>query len=64
MKYHSNGLGLATNLHQQDQPKTEFPFSITSSMEKGALNRYDNIWPYGMSYIFVRVNASTKRHVL
>ncbi|KAG1084368.1 hypothetical protein G6F42_021812 [Rhizopus arrhizus] len=64
MKYHSNGLGLATTLHQQDQPKTEFPFSITSSMEKGTLNRYDNIWPYGMSYTFVRVNDSTKRYVL
>jgi protein tyrosine phosphatase len=43
MKYHSQWLasGTKTQLNQ------DFPFSITSSMEKGTLNRYDNIWPYG-----------------
>lgn len=29
----------------------QFPLSITSSMEKGALNRYDNIWPYEYSRV-------------
>ncbi|KAI9265697.1 hypothetical protein EDC94DRAFT_692805 [Helicostylum pulchrum] len=36
MKYYS----------QQGQPTEKFPFSITASMEKGILNRYDNIWPF------------------
>lgn len=26
----------------------DHPFSIVSAMEKGALNRYNNIWPFGM----------------
>lgn len=26
---------------------TEFPLSIASAIEKGTLNRYNNIWPYG-----------------
>ncbi|EJT98867.1 hypothetical protein DACRYDRAFT_96213 [Dacryopinax primogenitus] len=26
--------------------ETEFPFSITAGIEKGALNRYRNIWPF------------------
>lgn len=59
MKYHSNGLGAATSINlQHDQSTSEFPFSITSSMEKGTLNRYDNIWPYGMfiTYIFIRAS--------
>ncbi|GAA5794934.1 hypothetical protein HPULCUR_000282 [Helicostylum pulchrum] len=41
MKYHS----------QQDQPTDKFPFSITASMEKGVLNRYDNIWPFAYSRV-------------
>lgn len=27
---------------------TEFPFSIVAGIEMGALNRYTNIWPYGI----------------
>ncbi|KAI8091904.1 protein-tyrosine phosphatase-like protein [Thamnidium elegans] len=41
MKYHS----------QQDQSNENFPFSITASMEKGVLNRYDNIWPFAYSRV-------------
>lgn len=26
----------------------DHPFSVVAAMEKGALNRYNNIWPYGM----------------
>ncbi|KAF1802500.1 protein-tyrosine phosphatase-like protein [Mucor lusitanicus] len=55
MKYHSTGLGPITTI-QQDQSKTEFPFSITSSMEKGTLNRYDNIWPYEYSRVKLEEN--------
>ncbi|KAI9338427.1 protein-tyrosine phosphatase-like protein [Pilaira anomala] len=42
MNYHS----------KQDQPlDNRFPFSITASMEKGVLNRYDNIWPFAYSRV-------------
>lgn len=33
-----------------------FPFSIVSSMEKGTLNRYDNIWPYGKFLFYTIVS--------
>lgn len=33
--------------HSKQTIDDHFPFSIASSMEKGALNRYNNIWPYG-----------------
>lgn len=33
--------------HSKQSGDDRFPFSIASSMEKGALNRYNNIWPYG-----------------
>lgn len=46
MNYHS----------KQDQPlENRFPFSITASMEKGVLNRYDNIWPFGKC-IWLKMN--------
>ncbi|CEP13711.1 hypothetical protein [Parasitella parasitica] len=51
MKYHSN------SIKEQDQSKPEFPFSITSSMEKGTLNRYDNIWPYEYSRVKLKDNS-------
>ncbi|CAO3642596.1 unnamed protein product [Mucor hiemalis] len=52
MKYHSQD-----NAGEEDVMRNDyFPFSITSSMEKGALNRYDNIWPYAYS----RVKLSDK----
>ncbi|KAI8380441.1 protein-tyrosine phosphatase-like protein [Choanephora cucurbitarum] len=35
---------------------SRFPLSITSSMEKGALNRYDNIWPYEYSRVKLNEN--------
>jgi hypothetical protein len=49
MKYHSQPLtNSPTNTDDKKaQLNAEFPFSITSCMEKGTLNRYDNIWPYG-----------------
>ncbi|KZT58402.1 hypothetical protein CALCODRAFT_494884 [Calocera cornea HHB12733] len=31
---------------REGQGKDEFPFSITAGIEKGALNRYRNIWPF------------------
>lgn len=43
MKYHSQ----ETSNEDSMMSDGFFPFSIISSMEKGALNRYDNIWPYG-----------------
>lgn len=27
---------------------TDHPFSIVAAIEKGTLNRYTNIWPFGM----------------
>ncbi|KAG1449700.1 hypothetical protein G6F55_010047 [Rhizopus delemar] len=45
MKYHSS------------HKSTVFPLSISSSMEKGTLNRYNNIWPYEYS----RVKLSDKK---
>lgn len=52
MNYHSRREATLVKqaANDEDVEMTEnnhFPFSITSSMEKGALNRYDNIWPYG-----------------
>ncbi|KAI7899106.1 protein-tyrosine phosphatase-like protein [Cokeromyces recurvatus] len=44
MKYHTQ---------HNDRP---FPFSIASSMEKGALNRYTNIWPYEYSRVKLKNN--------
>jgi tyrosine-protein phosphatase 2/3 len=32
--------------HQADDDKQRFPFSITAGVEKGAKNRYRNIWPF------------------
>jgi hypothetical protein len=26
---------------------TDHPFSMVASLEKGSLNRYSNIWPFG-----------------
>ncbi|KAI8079679.1 protein-tyrosine phosphatase-like protein [Gilbertella persicaria] len=42
LQYHSN---------REQEPKSKFPLSITSSIEKGTLNRYDNIWPYEYSRV-------------
>ncbi|CAO3668436.1 unnamed protein product [Rhizopus stolonifer] len=45
MRYHSS------------HKSTDFPLSIASSMEKGILNRYNNIWPFEYS----RVKLSEKK---
>lgn len=42
--------------HHSASQQDEFPFSITSSIEKGALNRYDNIWPYEYSRVKLHEN--------
>lgn len=48
MKYHSQLLNnVSTGTMDRSQLNREFPLSIISSMEKGTLNRYNNIWPYG-----------------
>ncbi|KAG9293654.1 hypothetical protein G9A89_018991 [Geosiphon pyriformis] len=33
-------------LHNSNQATADCPFSISAGMEKGAKNRYNNIWPY------------------
>ncbi|EIN13344.1 hypothetical protein PUNSTDRAFT_78857, partial [Punctularia strigosozonata HHB-11173 SS5] len=35
-------------------PKREFPFSITAGVEKGAKNRYRNIWPFEHARVRLR----------
>ncbi|KAJ9095997.1 hypothetical protein QFC21_005360 [Naganishia friedmannii] len=41
-----------------DSPDDYFPFSITAGVERGAKNRYKNIWPYDFS----RVRLGVKSH--
>ncbi|CAE6410872.1 unnamed protein product [Rhizoctonia solani] len=35
-----------SDTHMDDNAHDSFPFSITAGIEKGAKNRYKNIWPY------------------
>ncbi|KAG2198422.1 hypothetical protein INT47_008999, partial [Mucor saturninus] len=47
--------------HSKQSNDDHFPFSIASSMEKGALNRYNNIWPY--EYSRVRLNQTNDDYI-
>ncbi|CAE6407664.1 unnamed protein product [Rhizoctonia solani] len=52
MSHHSNeSRATHNNVYQEPDSPTDttqdpFPFSITAGVEKGAKNRYKNIWPY------------------
>ncbi|KAI9278051.1 hypothetical protein BY458DRAFT_503651 [Sporodiniella umbellata] len=48
-------LGFVMRYHSSHH-STDFPLSIASSMEKGTLNRYNNIWPF--EYSRVKLNDS------
>lgn len=42
-----NRFSFIMKYHSSHKPITSFPLSIASSIEKGIMNRYNNIWPYG-----------------
>ncbi|KAI8994463.1 protein-tyrosine phosphatase-like protein [Pilobolus umbonatus] len=54
MDYHS------VHTRMNNSP-TYHPFSIISGLEKGALNRYDNIWPY--EYTRVKLHNKTDDYI-
>ncbi|KAI8890870.1 hypothetical protein K501DRAFT_167441 [Backusella circina FSU 941] len=43
---------------EYDPSSMTFPFCITANMEKGTLNRYNNIWPY--EYSRVKLKGSSR----
>ncbi|KAG1466974.1 hypothetical protein G6F46_000363 [Rhizopus delemar] len=46
-----NRFSFIMKYHSSHKPITSFPLSIASSIEKGIMNRYNNIWPYEYSRV-------------